>query len=174
MINNKPNKADKLIYKAFKRALEQNKLDLYLDFSKINRPTCPIYNPWEVISPLLASTLIGLILIMTGWVISGLFFISASMMGYSLYYKKILHKKLIERTKNYITQRYENLENLWHKGGLIFVVTENKNIGTLSPDGSWKDFIVKNFSELMTDNNNEKNIKEASNDEHPQTENKTA
>ena len=94
---------------------------------------------------------------MTGWVISGLFFISASMMGYSLYYKKILHKKLIERTKNYITQRYENLENLWHKGGLIFVVTENKNIGTLSPDGSWKDFIVKNFSELMTDNNNEKN-----------------
>ena len=134
----KPNKAEQLIYKALNRALEQNKLDIYLDFSKINRPNCPLYNPWEAILPLLAPTLLGLIMIMTGWVISGLFFISVMMMGYSQYYKKILHKKLAQRCREYIT------------------------------------FVVQYFSDLMTDNNNEKTIKESSNDEHPQTENKTA
>ena len=170
----KPNKAEQLIYKALNRALEQNKLDIYLDFSKINRPNCPLYNPWEAILPLLAPTLLGLIMIMTGWVISGLFFISVMMMGYSQYYKKILHKKLAQRCREYITKNYENLETLWHKGGLAFVLTNNKNIGVLAPEGNWKEFVVQYFSDLMTDNNNEKTIKESSNDEHPQTENKTA
>ena len=170
----KPNKAEQLIYKALNRALEQNKLDIYLDFSKINRPICPLYNPWEAILPLLIPTLIGLIMIMTGWVISGLFFISVMMIAYSQYYKKILHKKLAQRCREYITKNYENLETLWHKGGLAFVLTNNKNIGILAPEGNWKEFVVQYFSDLMTDNNNEKTIKESSNDEHPQTENKTA
>ena len=135
----KPNKAEQLIYKALNRALEQNKLDIYLDFSKINRPNCPLYNPWEAILPLLAPTLLGLIMIMIGWVISGLFFISVMMMGYSQYYKKILHKKLAQRCREYITKNYENLETLWHKGGLAFVLTHNKNIGILAPEGNWKE-----------------------------------
>ena len=55
---------------------------------------------------------------------------------------------------------YENCEKLWKFGGIVFVNADNKNRGCVSPEGDWKEFVVKNFAYLMTDNNNEKNKNE--------------
>ena len=37
MSKKKPNKADLLIYKALNKALQEEKIKLYIDFSKINQ-----------------------------------------------------------------------------------------------------------------------------------------
>ena len=160
-----PNKAEKLIFNAFKKALSEDKLRLYIDYSKLNRPGSPVYDPWENLLPILTPTIIGLLLIISSNVIIGLSFIIIMLMIYSSYLKKYFSHRLIERTKNYIIYDYENCEKLWQFGGIVFVNADNKNRGCVSPEGDWKEFVVRNFAYLMTDNNNEKNK-----DEEPQAD----
>ena len=64
MTTKTPNKADLLVYKALKTAISQDKLRIYLDYGKINRPQSPVYDPWESLLPVLVPVLIGLALIL--------------------------------------------------------------------------------------------------------------
>lgn len=147
----KPSKADLLIYKAFSRALEQNLLRIYLDSSKLNRPSSPVYNPWENLLPLLIPTLIGLMLIITVSSIFGLTFIIGMILVYTYYFKKIIDKHLLERTKKYIAVDYRHCQELWEYGGLVLATAAEKKTGCIAPSGEWKDFIVRNFADLMVD-----------------------
>lgn len=152
----KPSKADLLIYKALNKAVEDDQLRIYLDYGKINRPSSPVYDPWECLLPILAPILIGLVLIVSVGVLFGLLFIISMILVYSAYFKKKIYRRLIERTKSYITDNYDNCDNLWNFGGLVFVNAANKKLGCVSPDGDWKEFVVRNFSEYMTENKEEK------------------
>ena len=87
------NRADNMTYKALQKAIEQNKLRLYLDYAKINRPGSPIYNPWECLLPILIPLFLGLILILSVGVLFGLLFIIAMTMLYTVYFKKKIYKK---------------------------------------------------------------------------------
>lgn len=151
----KPSKADKLIFKALKKAVDEDKLRIYLDYSKINRPASPVYDPWECLLPILVPVLIGLVLILSVGVIFGLSFIVGIIFIYSTYFKKKTHRYLIERTKKYLVQNYNNCEELWNFGGIILVNSENKKHGCVAPEGDWKEFVVKNFSNFMVDNQEE-------------------
>lgn len=144
-------KADLLTYKALQKAVEQNKLRIYMDYGRINRPQSPIYNPWESLLPILIPVFIGLLLILYVGVIFGLFFITAMILVYSAYFKKKLYHKVIEKTKAYITSNYECCEKLWNFGGVVFVNADNKKIGCVSPEGDWKEFVVLNYAEFMVD-----------------------
>ncbi len=148
-------KADMLIYKALNRAIENDKLRIYLDYGKINRPGSPVYDPWESLLPILIPVLLGLLLIFSVGVLFGLLFIVAMISVYSVYFKKKIYRRLIERTKRYITTGYEHCDALWNFGGLVFVNAENKKLGCVSPEGDWKDFVVLNFSEFMTEHKEE-------------------
>ena len=59
-----PSRADLMKFHALKRAVEQDKLRIYLDYGKVNRPLSPVYDPWECLLPILVPTLIGLLLIL--------------------------------------------------------------------------------------------------------------
>ena len=80
------NRADILAFNALQRAVEQDKLRLYMDYGRINRPTSPIYNPWENLLPILVPVLIGLLLILTVGVIFGLAFIISMIFVYNHYF----------------------------------------------------------------------------------------
>lgn len=159
------NKADKLIYSALKKAIEQNKLRIYVDYSKINKPNSPVYNPWECLLPILIPVLLGLILIVFAGILFGLLFIIGMILIYDNVIKKRLHQKLIARTKDYIVSNYTNCCELWNFGGLVLVNVENKKIGCVAPEGDWKEFVVTNFSDLMTEDKNKKKTEEKPSDE---------
>lgn len=161
----KPSKADKLIFKALKKAVDEDKLRIYLDYGKINRPSSPVYDPWECLLPILIPVLIGLVLILSVGVFFGLSFIVAITFIYSTYFKKKTHRHLIERTKKHLVESYNNCETLWNFGGIILVNAENKKQGCVAPEGDWKEFVVKNFSDFMIDNQE----KEAPKDEQETT-----
>lgn len=167
MKKNKKSKADSLIYKALVKAINADKLRIYLDYAKINRPSSPIYNPWENLLPILVPVLIGLMFIILVGIIWGIVFIILMILIYSAYIKKIMHKKIIERTKHYITESYEKCEELWEFGGLVFVNKDNKKLGCVSPDGDWKEFVVINFADYMT--NNENSEEKEQKDDKPKT-----
>lgn len=162
--NKKPNKADLLVYKALKQAIAADKLRIYLDYGKINRPGSPVYNPWENLLPILVPVFIGLILVLYASVFFGLFFIAAMIFIYSTYFRKKTYRYLIERTKNYITQDFNTCQELWDFGGLVFANISNSKSGCISPEGDWKEFVVQNFSDYMTDNDKPE---KANSDEKP-------
>ena len=160
-----PNKADLLVYKALKTAISQDKLRIYLDYGKINRPQSPVYDPWKSLLPILVPVLIGLALIIGVGVIFGLLFIGVMIEVFSVYFKKKIYRRLIERTKAYLVSGYENCEKLWEWGGIVLVNADNKTIGCVAPEGDWKDFVVINFADLMVDKENED--KKTDNQEQP-------
>lgn len=145
------NRADKMTFHALQKAVELDKLRIYLDYGRINRPGSPVYDAWECLLPILIPVLIGLMLIICAGVLFGLLFIAAMVVVYSTYFKKKIYRKVIERTKQYLVSNYENCEKLWLFGGLVLVNAENKKIGCVSPEGDWKEFVVINFSDLMID-----------------------
>ena len=149
------NKADMLIYKAFKTALNENLLSIYLVSSKLNRPTSPVYNPWENLLPLLIPLIIGVILILTVGAFFGLAFIVGIVLVYNYYFKKIIDKKLLERTKKYVAIDFNHCQELWEFGGLVLATKENKKIGCIAPEGDWKEFTVQNFADFMIDKKTE-------------------
>lgn len=57
------NKADAMAFKALQKAISEDKLHICLINSKINVPGSPVYNPWELLLPILIPVLIGFILI---------------------------------------------------------------------------------------------------------------
>jgi len=156
----KTTKQDNLVYKALLKAIDADKLRIYLDYGKINRPGSPVYDPWECLLPILLPTVIGLLLILSVNIIFGLIFIVAMIFAYTNYFKKKLYKNIIDRTKKYIQESLMHLEDLWNFGGIVFVNAENKKFGCVSPDGDWKDFVVLNFSTYMTAKEEEKKDEE--------------
>lgn len=163
MSNNKnsPSRASMLTFHALQKAVELDKLRIYLDYAKVNRPSSPVYNPWECLLPILVPIMIGLLLILSVGVIFGLLFIIAIILVYSGFIKKKLYHKIIERTKTYLISDIEHCQELWNFGGIILVNADNKKLGCISPEGDWKEFVIKNFSDLMVDKQEEKKDEEA-------------
>lgn len=145
------NRADELTYHALIKAVEADKLRIYLDYGKINRPLSPVYNPWETLLPILLPILLGLALIFSVGVIFGLLFIIGMILVYSSMVKKKLYQRIIARTKDYMVSGYDNCCGLWNFGGIVLVNADNKKSGCVSPDGDWKEFVVKNFADFMTE-----------------------
>lgn len=145
------NKADKLIFKALQRAIADNRLHLCLINSKINVPSSPVYNPWEVLLPALIPVLAGLILVWAIGILWGLAFMIAGIMLSSNLVKKKLEQKLFDRAKSFFILDYKHCEELWQTGGIVLLNAEDKQKSCVSPDGNWKEFIILNYADLMTD-----------------------
>ena len=74
---------------------------------------------------------------------------------YTYYFKRLIDKRLLERTKKYISVDFQHCQELWTFGGLVLATAENKKVGCIAPDGDWKDFTVQNFADFMTDSKKE-------------------
>lgn len=144
-------RADEMAYHALQKAIADDKLRVYLDYGKVNRPQSPVYNPWESLLPILLPILLGLILIISVGVLFGLLFMIAMILVYAHVVKKMLYQRIIKRSKDYIISGYENCCELWNFGGVILVNADNKKVGCIAPEGDWKEFVVVNFSDLMLD-----------------------
>ena len=155
------NRADELVFKAFKKAVEDGKIHICLINSRINRPASPVYNPWEMLLPVLVPVIIGLILILAVGPLFGLFFMVGLIMVSSTLVRKKQDHQLLERSKNFLLSDFENCNKLWDFGGVVLVNAENKKSGCVSPDADWKEFVSRNFSDLMV----EKKEKEEQNHE---------
>ena len=158
------NRADELIFHALKKAVEEGKIHICLINSRINKPSSPVYNPWEVLLPILVPVLIGLILILAVGPLFGLFFMVGLIMVSSTLVKKKLDNLLLDRSKAFLLSNFDNCNKLWDFGGVVLVNAENKNLGCVSPDADWKEFVIRNFSDLMIEkkeDETEKNEKAA-------------
>lgn len=149
------NKADKLTFKALQKAVETEEMQLALISSKINIPSSPVYNPWEVLLPTLIPTIIGLFLIWLVGIIFGLIFMIAGIMLSSNVVKKKMEQRLFERSKSYFVSDYNSCCELWDFGGIVLINSSNKKQCCISPEGNWKEFVVLNYSQYMVEHKQE-------------------
>lgn len=159
----RPNRADMLTFHALQKAVETDKLRVYLDYGKVNRPLSPIYNPWECLLPILIPVLISLLLIVAVSIVFGLLFMAGMILIYSGMVKKKLYQRLIQRAKDYMVSDYEDCCALWEFGGVILVNSDNKKSGCVAPEGDWKEFVVRNYADFMLDKPEEKTDEKAAN-----------
>lgn len=145
------NKADKLVFKALQKAVEEDKLHICLINSKINVPGSPVYNPWENLLPILIPVLAGLLLIWLSGILWGVVFMTAGIMLSSNLVKKELERRLFDRAKSFLTADYESCNTLWNFGGIVLVKADNKKQGCIAPEGNWREFVILNFAEFMTE-----------------------
>ena len=143
------NRADEMVFSALQKAIAQELIQLCLVESKVNRPTSPVYNPWEVLLPMLIPVVLGLILIMTAGPIFGLVFMVIAIFTSSNLIKKKLEDRLFDRAKPFMLSNYENFCKLWEFGGVVLINAKNKKQVCIAPDADWQDFIVKNFADFM-------------------------
>ena len=154
------NKADRLTFKALQTAIEKEELQIALISSKINIPSSPVYNPWEVLLPTLIPTVLGLLFITLVGIIFGLLFMIAGIVLSSNIVKKKMEQKLYERTKAYFVSDYNACNELWDFGGVVLINSANKKSCCIAPDGNWKEFVVLNYSNYMTDKKSEEQQQE--------------
>ena len=160
------NKADRLTFKALKTAIEKDELQIALISSKINIPSSPVYNPWEMLLPSLIPAVLGLILIGLVGIIFGLLFMVAGIMLSSNLVKKKMEQRLFKRSKAYFLSDYNACNELWDYGGIVLINANNKKLCCVSPEGNWKEFVVLNYSQYMTDKKEEPKVETVlSNDE---------
>lgn len=144
-------KADRLVFKALQKAIAEDKIHICLINSKINIPGSPIYNPWEILLPTLAPLLLGLLLIWWVGILWGLVFMIAGILLSSNLVKKEIEHRLLERAKNFLIADFEACNQIWDFGGIVLVKTDDKQKGCIAPENSWKEFVILNFADLMTD-----------------------
>ncbi len=154
------NKADRLTFKALQTAIENQELQIALISSKINIPSSPVYNPWEVLLPTLIPAVLGLILIGLVGIIFGLLFMIAGIMLSSNIVKKKMEQRLFDRTKAYFISDYNACNALWDFGGIVLINSANKKLCAIAPEGNWKEFVVLNYSQYMTDKKSEELAKD--------------
>ncbi|MDD4556017.1 MAG: hypothetical protein PHE89_01625 [Alphaproteobacteria bacterium] len=155
MATKKPNKADLMTYKALQKAVEENKLKIFVNDIILNKPGIAVYNPWENLLPKLLPVLIGFFVLFFS-VILGLIIIIGSLALNERICKKKLNIRFYNRTKEYVLKSYDTYDEIWQLGGLILADSENKKNSCLSPEENWKEYIIHNFSELMIDKKEEK------------------
>jgi len=152
----KPNKAERLIYKALKIAITEKLLYIYIDAKTVNRPTSPIYNPWENLLPLLIPIIIALYVIIYQNIFIGLAFIIGMVLLHILGIKRLIGRLLLIRARKYILKDFACCEKLWDSGGVVMAMAANRKIACIAPEDDWKDFVVQHFAYLMTEPQEEK------------------
>ena len=143
------NRADRLTFKALQKAIAKDELQIALINSKINIPSSPVYNPWEILLPSLIPAVLGLFLIWLVGIIFGLIFMVAGILLSSNLIKKKMEQRLFERSKQFFVSDYNSCNELWDFGGIVLVNSADKKQSCVSPEGNWKEFVVLNYSQYM-------------------------
>lgn len=163
------NKADRMLFNALKKAIDEGKIHLCLINSKVNIPGSKIYNPWEMLLPILLPVLLGLILIGVVGILVGISIMTIGIFLSSNLVKKKMEARLMDRALKMFTSDYATCEEMWQFGGLVLVKADDKKYGCIAPEGDWKEFVVKHFAELMVDkkaaDNDSDAVKEAQTNE---------
>lgn len=146
------NKADILKYKAIRTALLEEKAELWINFRLLNNRHSPCFDPWENVLPLVFTAVFSLIIMFSANVMLGMLFLFLGMIGYLKFFPIIMKNVMKQRVLLKLTKNINEFEKLWALKGIVIFDTDNPRAFCRSPEGDWKDFVVINFAEFMTDN----------------------
>ncbi len=145
-----PNKAEKLQYRAIKKAIETGRCQIVINTNSFNKKNSPVYNVMENFIPLLVMIVLSLTILLATNVIFGLTAILLSVFTYLFVFRAWAEKMVLQRVYTLMMRNYYNFHYLWHFGEVTLLLVKKQNIGCKSPKGDWKSFASLHFADLMT------------------------
>ncbi|OPZ78143.1 MAG: hypothetical protein BWY78_00719 [Alphaproteobacteria bacterium ADurb.Bin438] len=153
------NKQDNLIFKALKKAYLEERIDILMDMSILNRYGSPVYNPWHNIIPLVLPCLFGLFLMFKMDIFYGLLMIIIGFFVHKFYIQTVVHKMIRDKVLDIIFKGLGSFEYIWSMGVLTIILKQNTKVGCKSPKGDLKAFVALNLSDMMIDKKEDNSLK---------------
>ncbi|MBO4521260.1 MAG: hypothetical protein J5787_08660 [Alphaproteobacteria bacterium] len=144
-----PTKEDMVVFQGLQRALVEKKAFIKVNFKKLNRFKSPFFNPWENVLPLLTILIISLLLMIFRNLVIGTTALLVMCFVYALCMPYFLEPFMQNRVTKRIVPRIEKFLIAWRYGGISIVLTADPKYFCQAPLGSWKQFTISYFSDLI-------------------------
>ena len=144
------NRADSLKFKAIRTALLEKEALLIINFRLLNRKGSPFFNPWENVLPLIFIAVFAMVLMFSSGILTGILTLLIGIVAYLKLFPWVMKDVMRQRVLLRLTKSIDEWDKLWKTKGIIIAVADNPRKFCKSPDDDWRDFVVINFSEFMT------------------------
>jgi len=142
------NRRDKALYGRLMESYQADRISIFIDFDRLNRPKSPVFNPWENVVPLL----IVLLMAAAAMVLLDLLLGTLSMLLGVIIYMFLVRPWISQRVyRRSIVAATDNLHNwniLWKLGGLVLTLNYMSKTRCVSPDGDWRAFVTRYLPEM--------------------------
>lgn len=132
--------SDDNFHSLIKKSLVSGRIELGVDWVRLNRPDSPMYRWTDHNLPgLLVTAAVVLNFYLGGWV-WGLISLTCSVVLFFWLIRKWGFSRLDKRTRQYVLASSDNWWRLWEFGGLNMRLTGSDTVNCVSPGDSWRDF----------------------------------
>ncbi|MBY0432066.1 MAG: hypothetical protein K2Q10_12765 [Rhodospirillales bacterium] len=132
---------DEMLHSRLCRAIDADRVTVFLDAHRLNRPGSPVFNPWDSLGPLIAVLCLCMVLLLFGGLEWGLFgmvgVVAAQLWGIKHWIGWQLRRRALKAL-----QKNVHVWNLiWRFGGVAVALTESPQINCIAPNGNWRNFV---------------------------------
>lgn len=134
-------KEEQNLYDRLKAAHERNLITVYTDFSRLNAPESPVFNPWEAVGPLLALLMFSLFILLTGGLIAGTVALVLAVLLFAVGIRPWIEHQVRHRAIVWLVRDVKTFQILWAYGGIGISLADQPQTVCAAPDGNWRNFV---------------------------------
>ena len=144
-------KRDRALYARLMESYHADRVGVFIDFDRLNRPRSPVYNPWENTAPLLMMLVASIVIMILFHVLLGTAIMVFCVMFYLFVIRPWIAQRVYRRSLDAATENLHNWNLLWRLGGLVITLNYMNKTRCVSPDGDWRDFVTRYLPEMELD-----------------------
>jgi len=151
MAKGQSKKRDRALYARLIESYHADRVGIFVDFDRLNRPKSPVYNPWENTGPLIILLVVSLVIMIALDLLIGTALMVLSVMFYLFIVRPWVAQRLYRRSLDAATENLHNWEVLWRLGGLVITLNYMSKTRCVSPSGDWRAFVTRYLPEMELD-----------------------
>lgn len=132
-------------HERLRAASERNIITFHSDFDHLNRPSSPVFDPWESVGPLLGLLIISVTVMLFGGLIPGVVILVISVILYVVGIRPWVATRLHKRVVVMALHGPRHFQALWDFGGVAITLTDRPQYGVSAPKGNWRMFIKRSL-----------------------------
>ncbi len=128
---------DMELHERLSTAHANGQIDIYTNFTHLNRGGSPVFSVMDNTAPLLLLLLLGVALLFIN-IVAGLGTLLFSAVLYLFVIRPWIARRLHDRTVRMMMLNLHNMQVLWRFGGIVMTLVENPRAGCTAPDSDWR------------------------------------
>ena len=141
-------KRDRALYARLVESYHADRIGIFVDFDRLNRPRSPVWDPWENVGPLLLILIGSLALMFFVHLLVGTGVMVLGVLLYLFLVRPWIAQRLYRRAIDAATDNLHNWNILWKLGGLVIALNYMNKTRCVSPDGDWRAFVTRYLPEM--------------------------
>lgn len=141
------NKRDVVLHERLQEAYDEGRLIVHTDFVRLNRTDSPVFSPWMNTLPLLLLLSLSLIALLWAGLLVGTVALVFAVLIYILAVRPWTAQAVHQRAVALMMRDCHAMMRLWAHGGIVLQLAADRRVGCVAPDGDWRAFISRYFTE---------------------------